>query len=90
MFWFGRPVQRKIHSLKHSIDISNDVVIPKANDFVSFACQPSCPHLVAHPIRIVAVLRPIDLDDQSSSHARKVDDMGTDWHLSAEMAPESG
>jgi hypothetical protein len=62
--------------------IFQDVIVPESQHTKSFSPQIGVTHFVPS---ILCVLPAIDLNDQLSPEARKVDHIRSDWHLPLEF-----
>jgi len=69
-------------SLKHTIPVRQNVMVPKADDSITFAFEPSSPSKVASLVMLSAV----DFDDQSIFQATEINNIGAKRPLPFELA----
>ena len=81
-----RTMNDRIDSLENPLDVSADIVVPDTKHTIAFAREPSRTRLVTNSLRIVAMLRSIDLDDQSRRHTGKIGDVRSDRDLPAKVS----
>jgi hypothetical protein len=81
-----RTVERCIHRLQDTIHVGREIVIPKTDDTIPLRFQPTRPLLIFRSVSVDVVLGAVQLDHQTRSHAGKVGDIRSDWHLAAEMS----
>ena len=72
-----------VNALHHSVDILKNLVIPKPQYSVSLLRKP----LVTNPVafELPCVLSTVQLDDESFGHAYEIDDVSTQWLLTAKL-----
>ncbi len=80
----GAPRERAHDHFEHTLGISQDVIVPEPQHTKPFAPEIAVAHVV---IPIVRVLTTVDLDDELSPKARKVDHGGSNRHLPLEFLP---
>jgi hypothetical protein len=79
--------ERGGNRLQHAVDISNHVVVPKAQDAVAMLDQP----LIACGVALVGgVLSTIDFNDQPALAADEVDNERSHWLLADEFLAVNG
>jgi len=79
----GSAGQRGSYLGENPVDISKDVVVPKAHNPIATCLDLACSPLICGTSFIV--LSTIEFDDQPCFAADEVDDEGTDQGLPAEM-----
>ena len=88
MFRFRLAVQSDIYGFKNAVDVSGNIVVPKAKHAVALRLKPTGPCFIADNIVFIAVLRTVYLDNEVGCHARDIDDICADRDLSSKMAAE--
>jgi hypothetical protein len=63
----------------------HEVVVPKADDTVTFRFEPTGAYLIFYSAPLGVVLRAVKLDDEACSQAGKVGDVGADRRLATKM-----
>lgn len=66
------------YGLKNSIDIFQDVIVPKADHPIALRFQKVRPDFVSLAVRVLAA---VDFDYQPAIAAKEVADIGSDRHL---------
>ena len=77
--------QRFKNALEHRFGPLQHFIVPKPNHAKAVACEPSCAFEVFQ--QMIGMLAPIELDDQSRSHANEIHDERTDRHLTPKSVP---
>ncbi len=72
-----------MNHLKHSVDILQHFVIPKADDAITLRLEKFRPPRI--PFSLFRVLTAVDLDHDLESVVRKINDVVTESNLSAKM-----
>ena len=85
-FSFARAIKRDVDRVHHSMNILADLVVPKAEDSVALGLKPFCTQLVAPASFTFAMLRPVDLNDETRRRTGKIDNEFSDRHLPAKVS----
>jgi hypothetical protein len=81
----ARAVELDIDSFEHSVQVCDEVRIPKTDYAVTLALQPRLSLLISFGVLNLAMMPTIELDDESFRRAEKVYDINTDRCLPSEM-----
>jgi hypothetical protein len=87
-----RTEQLCVDSLKYTIHVLDDLVVPDSNDTITFPVQPPGSCIIAQCIGSRAVLRTVKFNDHTRCQASKIGNVRTDRDLAAKMRsfqPES-
>jgi len=86
--WLGvaRAIKRDVDRVHHTMNILGDLVVPKAKDTVALGLKPFCTQLVAPASFTFAMLRPVDLNDETRRRTGKIDNEFSDRHLPAKVS----
>ena len=79
-------VQRGDDRGVHTVRIGKNIVVPKADDAITFSLNQSCPVVVS----LRTVLPAVDLDDELRAMTCEVSDEMTDRHLPPEVYLRKG
>jgi hypothetical protein len=81
----SRSVKRRIDCLQNSLGVLRNIVVPEAKDPIPLRFEPFRPLPIANKARPLAMLRAVNLDNESGRWARKIDDETPNRHLPSEM-----
>jgi len=82
-----RTIERGVNNFHYAFDVLADIVVPDANDSVTFSFRLWRPLLVAALTFFFAMLRTIDFDDEPSGGTGKIDHIVAGGHLPSEVRP---
>src|SRR5438270_13805701 len=76
-FAITRAVERSIDHVQNAYGVLRDLVIPEADDSISFRFQPACALVIARSVQVITMLRTINLNDEPRCQAGKIRDVRT-------------
>src|SRR5438270_9821398 len=80
-----RTVKFSVYRFHDSFHVSDDIVVPKAENAISFCAEPPCAPFIFVNILVEAVLRAVDLDHELRRHAGKIHYVGPNRHLASKV-----
>ena len=85
-----RTVNLNVDSLKHGIQIADDLRIPKADHAIALALEPRLPLAISLNVFRLTVMSAIKFDHESFRGAEEVHNIATNRRLATEMRAKCG
>jgi hypothetical protein len=85
-----RAIEFNINPFENRSQPARNLGIPESDNAVSLTLKPKLPFTVALRDVILIVVPAIELDNQARRRAEKINDIRTDWRLTAEVRSFDG
>jgi hypothetical protein len=80
-----RPINGGIYCFQHAVHICGEIVVPESQHAITLSFKPSGARFVSLATIVTVMLGTINFNDEASSHAGEISDIGSNRHLTPKM-----